>query len=153
MNYTYGYDPNPNWSKGWEKIIDKKLERIMKTPHKPALSILEKDGDHLVLCEIGPDKKPKATDTIVEAKKVGKFEYLEEEVYDPIIRRCHKKGLELNMAEIDTKILRALHPKLDFDAYSYYVGGGFDPFYTHIHGTLFKIKRMYKKANGRQKDL
>jgi len=105
------------------KNYESLLERIFNTPHQPTITLL-KEG-----------KEP------VKAKKVKDYTYTEEEFFSQVGNRCIKLGQKLTEAEIDTKILKFLHPELDFNAYTIApVGLGMNiDGLTRVSGGLYKI--------------
>lgn len=120
------------------------IEKMMEISIEPTLKLIRKqDSDFIILQVDGKGKTGKIKDTgiHVAARKVGDFSYLEEEYFHPLVRRAKN----LRVDEIDTKILRFLHPNLEFDAYSFQVGQGFDPYYTHIEGELYKIGKTIRQ--------
>ncbi len=123
------------------------IEKILKTFHEPSLkAIREKDGKLVLEKLLGGVFT--GTKKEVNAKKVREFCYIEEELYHPVARRCEEKGLKLDAIQIDTKILRALYPSLDFDAYSFYpvgIGLNIDGL-TRISGNLYKIQRRLRRG-------
>jgi len=130
-----------------EKSDNSVIKKILKTSHEPPLKAVREKEGKLVLEKL-LDGVFTRTKKEVYAKKVREFCYTEEELYHPVARRCEEKGLKLDAIQIDTKILRALYPSLDFDAYSFYpVGMGLNiDGLTRISGNLYKIQRRLRRG-------
>lgn len=115
------------------------FDRMVATPHSPTLNIIDDENKRKWLRVTVNGNVFHTTDEQVYAKKVGKFCYAEEDFFYYL----REKFPHLNSAELDTKILRAIHPLLNFDAYS------FDPIglglnidgLTRISGRLYKLQR------------
>ena len=108
--------------------MDDLLNRIGEASHRPLLKIVSEDEN----------KKPAFIFTNPnnldgeepgEIEKVGDYSYNEEEVLDPLFEEFP----DLTRQDIDTKIIRGLNPKLDFDAYSVNRSRGV------VSGRLYKL--------------
>jgi len=117
--------------------IEKRVEEMSKTPHEPTLKLVTEKNGKLFLKKVYREKNV-LTNEIVKGKKVSDYDYREELFFSPL----RKKYDKLTDAEIDTKILKTIYPKLDFNAYSLdLTGAGLDlEGYMRVAGYLYKIE-------------
>lgn len=123
------------------------IEKILRTSHEPLLKAVREKDEKLVLQKL-LDGVFICTEKEIDARKVGQFCYTEEEFYPHLARRCKEIGLKLDTIQVDTKILRTLYPRLDFDAYSFYpIGQGLNiDGLTRISGNLYKIQKQLRRG-------
>ncbi len=113
--------------------------KIMNEPHQPTLKVLVRRNGKLVLMK-REGKKIVYSDEVKRAEKVRDFSYAEEELLIPVKVLSRARGEDLTPEEFETKILKALYPHDEFNAYTFKLGKGFDPYYVHVEGELYNVE-------------
>ncbi|MBR9706451.1 hypothetical protein GOV14_05425 [Candidatus Pacearchaeota archaeon] len=118
-----------------------RIAGLLKAPHTPTLTLLRKVEEEFYVVDV-KGKEYINTVKTVQVKEVGEYQYAEEESFGPIRDLCKKQGNYLTDTEIDTKLLKTWYADLDFDAYTWGYGSGFNiDALTRIVGKLYKIKK------------